>query len=134
MIPLCVLVPFLNQSSIQIKSVLASLNQATEGPGAAVVSACVIVASSGRTFATSTVVLHSIFSAASSSRRLDHIRRSHFMFYFCIFLPADSSIKTRYDSFNFYPSFMVNEFQLAPFPLASCVRRSASSFQSLSKC
>ena len=32
------------------------------------------------------------------------------------------------------PSLMVNEFQLLPFSLASCVRRSASSFQSLKKC
>ena len=66
---------------------------------AAVVSACV-----GRLSQ-----LRLLFSIPSSQQllqffpRLDHIRRSHFMLYFSIFFPADSSIKTRSDSFMFWP-------------------------------
>ena len=45
-----------------------------------------------------------------------------------------SSCKHALTASSIDPSITVNEFTLAPFSLASCVRRSAYSFQSLYKC
>ena len=69
---------------------------------------------------------HLLSSFFDPFRSLDHVCGSHFILCLSISFPADPTIKKSSDTFIFHPYFTVNEFQQAPFSLASCVSRSAS--------
>ena len=72
---------------------------------------------------------HLLSSFFDPFRRLDHADLTlcfAFLFSFLLTPPSEKALTPS----CFHPSFTVNEFQQAPFSLASCVSRSASSFQS----